>query len=453
MIASAWQGSLSELAAEIVQQACKAGAEDAECTIEEGDEFSASVRLGEVETLKQASSRGAGLRILIGQRTGSAYTSDLTKAGIERLTRGAMELASVTTEDPFAGLPDKEKLGTYDHDLGLYYADVAQLETDDKIEQARRAEAAALNADPRVTNSDGGSYGTHLGRRAFANSRGFAAEYRTTYCSLSAVPIAKQGDRMERDYWFSTARNAAGLETPEYVGKRAAERVVRRLGAVKVETQRVPVIFEPRVGRSLLQHLFEAVQGRNIYRDASFLAGRLGEQVASEHVTLIDDATLPGLFGSAPFDDEGVPTRRTMVIEKGVLRSYLLNTYSARKLGLQSTGSASRGITGNAGTGHGNLFLEPGSRTPENLIAGIRNGFYVTELIGSGANISTGDYSCGAAGLWIRDGELTFAVSEVTIASTLQEMLSGLEAASDLEFRGSVAAPTILVQEMTVAGK
>lgn len=445
--------NLSDVAAGVVQQACAAGAQDAECTISEGEEFSAGVRLGEVEKLKQASSRGAGLRILVGKRTGSAYTSDLSPEGLRQLTRAALELAEVTTEDPFADLPDRETLGSLTQDLELYHDDVRQMETGAKIELARRAEAAALSADPRVTNSDGGSCGTHLGRRAFANSRGFAGEYRSSYCSVSAVPIASQDGKMERDYWYNTARSAAKLESPEYVGKKAAERVVRRLGAVKMETQRVPVVFEPRVARSLVQDVFSAVEGRGIYRKSSFLAGSLGQKVASEQVTIIDDGTIPGLFGTSPFDDEGVPTRRTVVIEKGVLRSYLLNTYAARKLEMQSTGNASRGVTGNASIGHGNIYLENGQRSPQELLAGIANGFYVTELIGHGLNLATGDYSCGAAGLWIRSGELAFAVSEVTIASTMQQMLGNLEAANDLEFRGSVAAPTVLVQEMTVAGK
>jgi PmbA protein len=259
---------------------------------------------------------------------------------------------------------------------------------------------------------------------------------------------------MERDFWYTIARNYAGLEDPEYVGRKAAERAVRRLGAVKVETQRAPIIFEPRVARSLLGNLFEAVEGRAIYREASFLAGKLGEKIADERITLIDDGTIPGLFGSEPFDDEGVPTRRTPVIERGVLKNYLLNTYTARKLGMKTTGNASRGITGNAGIGHGNFFLEAGDKTPEQILRSVKNGFYVTELIGSGVNTVTGDYSRGAVGMWIRDGELAFPVSEVTIASTLQEMLNGVaEIGSDLEFRGSVSAPTIMIGEMTVAGR
>jgi PmbA protein len=234
----------------------------------------------------------------------------------------------------------------------------------------------------------------------------------------------------------------------------AAQRALRRLHAVKVETQKVPVVFEPRTARSLLDNIFEAVHGMSVYRQESFLAGKLGEKVASDEVTIIDDGTIPGLFGTTPFDDEGVASRRTVVIERGVLKSYLMNTYAARKLGMKTTGNASRGLTGNAGIGRGNFFLEKGVQTPEQIIAGIPNGFYVTELMGFGVNVVTGDYSRGAAGLWIRNGELAFAVSEVTIAGNLNDMLRGIAGvASDLEFRGSVAAPTIKMGEMTVGGK
>jgi PmbA protein len=446
--------ALPEIAQAAIKQALDAGAVDAECTISEGDEFSASVRMGEVETLKEAGSRGAGLRVLIGKRMGSSYTSDLSPEGIRQMVGSAIDLASLTTEDPHAGLPDADELGSIPGDLRLFSEDVAGLPAEQKIDAAKRAEAAALAFDPRITNSEGGSFDSNIGGRVFANSLGFIGAYRSTYCSISAVPVASQNGAMERDYWFTMARDFAGLEDSESVGRIAAARAIRRLGAVKVETQRVPVIFEPRVARTLLGNLFEAVEGRSVYRQASFLAGKLGEKIADERITLIDDGTIPHLFGSQPFDDEGVPTRRTAVIEKGVLRSYLLNTYTARKLGLKTTGNASRGITGNAGIGHGNFFLEAGDKSPEQIIRGVRNGFYVTELIGSGVNIVTGDYSRGAVGLWVRDGELAFPVSEVTIAGTLQEMLNAVaEIGSDLEFRGSVSAPTIMIGEMTVAGR
>lgn len=445
---------LMELAHDVVKRALESGATGAECTVAEGDEFSANVRMRELESLKEAGSRGAGVRVLIGHHAGSASTSDLSREGIERLVRSAIELAGVTNEDPHAGLPDPEELGALPGDLGIHSADVADLATELKIQTAKRAEVAALSADPRIANSEGASFDSYLGRHVFVNSRGFAGQYRTSYCSISAVPVARDGDSMERDYWSSMARNFAGLEDPEAVGLTAARRALRRLHPVKVDTQKVPVVFESRVSRSVVGNVFEAIHGTAVYRQQSFLAGKLGEKVASDLVTIIDDGTIPGLFGTSPFDDEGVPSRRTVAIERGVLKSYLLNCYSARKLGMKTTGNASRGLTGNAGIGHGNFFLEKGVETPEQIIGGIRNGLYVTEIQGFGVNIVTGDYSQGASGLWIRDGELAFPVSEVTIAANLRDMLLGLEAiGSDLEFRGSVAAPTVKIGEMTVGGK
>jgi PmbA protein len=442
------------LASDVVKRALAAGASDAECTIAEGDEFTANVRKRELESVKEAGSRGLGLRILVGRRTGASYTSDLSPEGVEKLVHSAMELADITTEDPHAGLPEREELGSAGGNLRLYSEDVEALEASVKVDLAKRAEEAALSFDPRITNSDGASFDTYLGRHIFANSRGFADEYRTSVCSLGVAPVARDGESMERDSWDTSARSFAALESPESVGQTAAKRALRRLNAVKVDTQKVPVVFEPRVARSLLDHIFEAVHGMSIYRHESFLAGKLGEKVASENLTVVDDATIPGLFGSSPFDDEGVPSRRTVVIERGVLKSYLLNSYAARKLGMKTTGNASRGLTGNAGIGHGNFFAEKGVQTPEQIVAATANGFYVTELIGFGVNIVTGDYSRGAAGLWIRNGELAYAVSEVTIAGNLKDMLAGLEVlGSDLRFRGSVAAPTIKIGEMTVGGR
>ncbi len=446
--------NLPELASDIVKQALAAGATDAECTISEGDEFSVNVRMGELETLKDAGSRGAGLRVLIGKRMGASYTSDLTPDGVRQMVRSAVDLAALTTEDPFAGLPDPDELGSIAVDLQLFSGETENLPTEERIAMAKRAEAAALAFDPRIANSEGGSFDSNVGSRIFANSRGFLGSYRSSSCSITVMPVAVQDGAMERDYWYSHARDYKALEDPETVGRKAAERAIRRLGAVKVDTQRVPVIFEPRTARTLLSSICEAVSGTAIYRNASFLAGKLGEKIADERITIIDDGTIPGLFGSSPFDDEGVPTRRTPVIERGVLKNYLLNSYTARKLNMRTTGNASRGITGNAGIGHGNFFLEAGSRPQDEIIRTVKNGFFVTELIGSGVNIVTGDYSRGAVGIWIRDGELAFPVSEVTIASTLQEMLNGIaEIGSDLEFVSSVSAPTLMIGEMTVGGR
>lgn len=443
-----------QLARDAVRMAMERGATDAECTMSEGQEFSARVRMRALETLQDAGSRSAGLRVLIGKRVGSAYTSDLSSAGLRQMVDSAMALAAIATEDPYADLPDASELGSIGGDLQLYSEDIHDIDTAARIQAALDAEEAALSADPRITNSDGAAFSAASGERVFANSRGFLGSYRSSSCSLRATPVARQGDVMERDFWFSSARKPSRLESPAAIGRRAAERTVRRLGARKVPTQKAPVVFDPMTARSLLGSICDAVDGDAIYRKASFLAGKLGEPVASENVTIIDDGTLPGLFGTSPFDDEGVPSRRTVVIDRGVLKSYLLNTYTARRLGMRTTASAARGITGNAGVGHGNFYLEKGARSPEEIIRGIRRGLYVTELIGRGVNIVTGDYSRGAAGLWIENGEFAYPVSGITIAANLREMLMDVEApGSDLEFRSSVASPTLAIREMTISGQ
>jgi len=445
---------LEQLAADAVKRALSGGATDAECTISEGEEFEASIRMREVENLKEAGSRGAGIRVLVGQHTGSAYTSDLSRDGMDTMVSKALELAAITTEDPHAGLPEDGELGSLKCELELYDDAIAGMATEWKVDQARTAEAAALAFDPRIENSKGASFESYLGMRVFANSRGFLGSYRTSSCGLAVQPVAKQNGSTERDYWYTSSRSASRMEGAEEVGRRAAERALRRLNPRRVATQKAAIVFEPRTARSVLGDLFEVVCGSAIYRQASFLAGKLGEKIASEKLTVIDDATMPGLFGSSPFDDEGVRTRRTVVVERGVLLSYLLNTYTARKLGLKTTGNASRGLTGNAGVGPGNFFVEAGMKTPQQIIASVRSGLYVTELIGANANPVTGDYSAGAAGMWIENGELAYPVSEITIAGNMKQMLMELaEIGNDLEFRGSVAAPTLLVSEMTISGR
>jgi PmbA protein len=443
---------LEQIAADAVKFATANGATDAECTISEGEEFEASIRMREIEQLKEAGSRGAGIRVLKGQRTGSSYTSDLSREGMESMVRKAIALAEITSDDPHAGLPEESELGSIGTDLKLYDDAIAGMATEWKIDQAKVAEAVALAFDPRIENSKGAGFESYLGSRVFANSRGFVGSYRTSSCGLSVQPVAKQNGSTERDYWYTSSRSASGMESAEEVGRRAAERALRRLNPRKVETQRSAIVFEPRTARALLGDFFDAVCGTAIYRDASFLAGKIGERIANENLTVIDDATMPGLFGSSPFDDEGVRTRRIVVIERGVLRSYLLNTYTAKKLGLATTGSASRGLSGNAGVGPGNFYIEAGAKTSEKIIGGVRSGLYVTELIGADCNIVTGDYSAGAAGLWIENGELAYPVSEITIAGNLKQMLMEMEIASDLEFRSSIASPTIFVSEMMISG-
>src|SRR5438874_5006432 len=317
---------LKEIAVEVVERAMKSGATSADAIARDGNEFSTLVRLGEVETLKESGARALGLRVFVGARAAATHTSDFSHEGVERLVSSAMTLARATSEDPIAGLPDAAALGSLKQDLDLYYDDVYSLSAADRIDYARRAEAAAMAADPRITNSDGGSFDAATGYKVLANSLGFVGEYRRSYCSVSAVPIA-QDDKgaMQRDYWFSVSRSLKLLESPEQVGKVAAQRALRRLGARKVKTQQVPVIFDPLVATSILEHIFEGVNGDSVYRGASFLAGKLGQTIASTNDTVIDDGTMPGGFGTAPFDGEGIPTRRTVVIENGVLKSYVLN--------------------------------------------------------------------------------------------------------------------------------
>jgi PmbA protein len=450
---------LESLTADVVALALKAGATDAEAVAREGDEFSVNVRMGQVETLKESGSRGLGLRVFLSQRSGSASTSDLTAEGIRQLVEGALALAHVTEEDPFAGLPETGAFGTVESDLHLYYNDVYSLGSAERIEWARRAEAAALAVDPRITNSDGGSFDAATGRKALANSRGFVGSYRTSYAGVAAAPLAKDADgKMQRDGWWSSARRLSDVESPESVGQEAARRTLRRLGARRVPTQSVPIIFAPETARTLIGSVFEAASGDAIWRGASFLAGKLGESIAAPNLTIIDDNTmlLPtgvGAFGTSPFDDEGLPSQRTMVVENGVLRNYLLNTYTARKLGMRSTHNAARGLAGAPGVGCGNLYLQPGNLTKEQILAEVTAGLYVTSLMGFGTNMVTGDYSRGATGLWIENGQLTHAVEEVTIAGNLAEMLRNVTAiGNDLVFRGSVASPTLRIDGMTIAG-
>jgi PmbA protein len=312
-----------------------------------------------------------------------------------------------------------------------------------------------MDVDARIRNSEGGSFDAATGHKVLANSHGFVGEFRRSYCSVAAVPIAQADDAaMQRDYWYSVARSLSRLESPEEVGRIAAERTLRRLGARKVSTAQVPVVLDPMVSRSILDHIFEGVNGDSVYRGASFLAGKLGQKVAGDNVTIVDDGTMPGGFGTSPFDSEGVPTRRSVVIDRGTLNSYLLNTYTAKKLGLQTTGNASRGLAGTPGIGPGNFFLQPGSRSPKQMLADIEQGLYVTEFLGFGVNMVTGDYSRGASGLWISKGEFAYPVEEITVAGNLKDVFFNIsEIGNDLEFRGSVACPTIRVDGLTVAGQ
>ena len=446
---------LKDLAQDIVHRAMAGGATAAEAVVREGDEFSTLVRLGQVETLKESGSRAIGVRVFFGKRAANTYSSDFSREGLDRMLKSALELAKITSEDPFGGIPEATQLGSLSGDLDLYHEDVYSLPGADRIDYARRAEKAALDYDPRIKNSEGGSFDAATGHKVLANSHGFVGEYRRSYCSVAAIPIAQdEKGGMQRDYWYSVSRNLGRLESPEQVGRIAGQRTVRRLGARKAKTAQVPIIFDPLVATSILEHIFEGVNGDSVYRGASFLAGKLGEKIAGDNVTVIDDGTMPGGFGTSPFDGEGIPTRRTLVIENGVLKSYLLNTYTAKKLGLQTTGNASRGLAGTPGIGPGNYFLQPGKKTPKEIIGDVKEGLYVTEFLGHGANLVTGDYSRGASGLWISGGELTYPVEEITVAGNLKDMFRNIsEIGNDLEFRGSVASPTIRIDGLMVGGE
>ncbi|HVQ29963.1 MAG TPA: TldD/PmbA family protein, partial [Vicinamibacteria bacterium] len=410
-----------------------------------------TVRKGEVETLTDAGSRGLGLRVFVGRRTANVHTSDLSGPALGALVAQAVELARATGEDDAAGLPDEcpplEPL-----DLDLFDPALAALPTEDRIALARRAEEAATAA-PGITNSFGASYGSGETLLVLANTRGFSGSYRRTSVSLSTVPVAERDGAMERDQWYTAASFLADLEAPEAVGRKAAERTLRRLGARKIPTCEVPVVFDPETAQELLGALFDAVSGDAIFRDSSFLKDRLGEQVASPLITLVDDGRRRRGLGARPFDGEGLATRRNVPVENGVLRYYLCDAYSARKLGTRPTASARRGLGGDPGVGSMDLCFAPGDTSPEEIVAGVERGLLVTDLMGFGVDLVSGDYSQGAFGYWIEKGRVTHPVHEVTIAGNLAQMLLDVDAVgNDLVFRGSSAAPTLRIARMTVSG-
>ena len=461
---------LKSIASDVLTRALKAGATDAEAVIYEGDEFSALVHLGQVDQLKESGSRAIGLRVFLhsanGKRVASTSSSDLSPDGLTRLIDGALSLARITSEDPFAGLPEPEEFCQLAGDLPLYFDDVNKMPPSERIEIARRTEAAALAYDTRIQNSRGGDFDTATSHKIMLNSRGFFGEYRRSYCGFSVSPIAQDAEgRMQRDYWFSNARTVKKLDPPEEIGRIAAQRAIQRLGARQIKTQRAPIVFSPEIAQSVIGNIFDAANGDAIYRNASFFSGMLGEQVAGENITVIDDGTLIfdhqadgnpmqiAGFGTRPFDGEGLPTRRTVLVERGILKNYVMNTYTARKLNMKSTGNASRGLAGNPGIGAGNFFLEPGTLTPAEIIADIKSGLYVTETMGHGVNLVTGDYSHGASGLWIENGEIAYPVEEITIAGNLKDMYKNIAAiGNDLVFHGATATPTIRIEGMTIAG-
>lgn len=446
--------AFTTLAATVIDRVKAQGATDADVLVAEGDSLSVQVRLTAVDRLSKAREKSLGLRVFFGKRSASASTSDFSNESLDRLVADTCELAKAVAEDETSGLPEAAALATDLPDLDLF--DPTTLTVDQEIGLAQRAERAAMSADPRITNSEGADCASAYGAVVLANTHGFVGCHRSSRFSLSVTPVAEgsNGQSMQRDSWYTVSRKYRELENPESIGTIAAARTLRRLGARKVGTQRVPVIFDPETAETLLGHLSSAVSGYSLYKGASFLLGQLGKPIAPNHVHIEDNGRLPGQLGSRPFDGEGLPTRKTMVVDNGKLASYLLDTYSGRKLGMPSTGNAARSVGDNPSVSPTNLFFHPGILSPEEIIQSVKQGFWVTELIGFGVNPVTGDYSRGASGFWIENGELAYPVEEVTIAGNLKHMFQDIELiGNDLEFRGKLASPTLKIREMTVAGQ
>lgn len=441
------------LAEHVLTLARERGADDAEVMLSAGRNFSATVRLGEVERVQEAASRTLGLRVFKGGRTANRYTSDLTPRGLAQFVDRTLELIEIADPDPAAGLPEWEERPE-DPDLQLYDPAVEALSGEEKIERALRAERAALDFDPCITNSGGASFGTVSTELVLYNSRGTIGRYTGTHASCSMQAIADDAEGKKRnDYWFSMERHLDRMESPEEVGRIAAERALRHLGARKVQTKAVPIVFDPMMAMSLLGIIGGAVSGELLHRRASFLVDLEGTLVASPQVTILDDPLIPARAGSRPFDDEGVASRRNPLFVDGVFQTFLFDTYTALQTGRKSTASSSRAIGGAASVGTSNLLLVPGLHDPEAIIASVEDGFYVTETIGHGVNMTNGTFSRGAGGMWIEKGRLTYPVSEVNISGNLKEMLAGISmVGSDLLWRGGVAAPTIKIDQMMVSG-
>jgi PmbA protein len=443
------------LAEDVVRLARQHGADEADVLVAAGTEFEVTVRQGEIDRLLEAGSRAIGLRVFVGGRPAISYTSDLSHDALDKLARETVDLASITDPDPAGGLPDPEEWAQrFEGDLQLFDPTLPELGNDSKVDLARRCEAAAFAFDPRITNSDGATCSTDVGIRALANSRGFAGVYRSSAASLHVEVMADDEDGKKRnDNWFTVERFFDRLESPEEVGRKAAERALRQLGARKVGTREVPVVWENRVAQRLVGLIARAASGEALYRRQTFLIALEGEPIASPLVAVIDDPLMPGRLGTRPFDGEGVTSRRNDILTEGVFKGFLFDTYTARKTGRRTTGSAVRGTSGPPSVGTSNLYLAPGASRVDDIIAGVEDGLFLTDLMGFGVNITTGDFSQGAAGHWIEHGQLSYPVSEINVSGNLKEMLLGIEqVGDDLFFRGSTGAPTLRMARLMVSG-
>lgn len=444
---------MTELLEHLLKRATARGATEADAFLVTEQSASVEVRLGEPESVTHSREQRLSLRVFIGKAAASASTSDLSRDSLEHLVDKATNLARVTAGDPLAGLPDPGELAAVVPDLDLHDPDGHRFSLEEKLALATRAEIAALEADPRVTNSEGTEFFERQAEYAYATSHGFSGTYRTSSFSLTVNPVAAANGEMQREAWYTLSRKRQRLDPPDQVGRIAAQRALRRLGARKGKTAEVPVIFDSETAAGLVRSIAAAASGPALYRGASFLLDRLGKRIASSAVTIVDDGTLQAGLGSRPFDGEGLPIRRTVLVQEGVLESYMLDTYSGRKLRLPSTHHAVRNGSG-VTVAPTNLHMLPGNASPEELIASVKNGFYVTELIGFGINMVTGDYSRGAVGLWIENGQLAYPVEEITIAGNLLEMFQAIDGVgNDLVLRNRTSAPTLRVARMVVAGE
>jgi PmbA protein len=444
--------SLLPILADVVASALKAGADAAEAVAYDGTSLSLTWRDGKVESLERSEGRDLGLRVFIGKRMAITSSSDRSAEALAATVERAVAMARLVPEDPHCGLADADQLARPPYpSLDLYDPD--EPSADALIAMAHAAEEAAL-AVPGVSRpDDGASVGWGRGRTAVVASNGFLGTSDNSRTSLGVSVIAGTGTAMETEYDSTSAVFWRDLEDASLVGRRAGERAVRRLGARKLDTQRVPVLFDPRVARSLLGHLAGAITGSAIARGTSFLKDKMGQQILARGLNIIDDPLRVRGLRSRPFDGEGLATQRRAVVEDGVLTTWLLDLRSARQLGLQSTGHAARSVSAPPYPTSSNFYLEPGSQSPAEMMAEIGTGLYVTSLMGQGVNLITGDYSRGAAGFWIEGGEIAYPVNEVTIASTLPEMLLNLTPANDLQFRAGTDSPTLRVDGMTLAGR
>lgn len=444
-----------DLARHVVDLAVRAGADQCDVVLSAYDETEVTVRRGATDRLIEAGSRALGLRVIDGGRTAVCSTSDLDPAALERLARETVELARISAVDEYAGLPDPGLLSVHSGaGLQLFDEHLDGLSTEEKIRMATVCEEAAFAADPRISNSDGASVSTRIGEFVLANSLGFAGAYGATSVSLMVEVMADDADGKKRNaYWYSVERHLHRLTDPAEVGRIAARRAIDQLGARKVPTRQVPVIFEPLTAVQLLGELAGCCTGSALYRGTTFLAGRLGERVGSPLLSIVDDPLMPGGRGSRPFDGEGVRSQRTELFREGVFRSFLFDSYSARRTGNRTTGSAARGVEGPPSPAPAALCIQPAAVPPGDIVGDVRDGFYVTALMGHGFNPTTGDYSHGAAGFWIEGGRLAYPVTEVNISGRMADMLAAIDAVGDdLTWFGSSAAPTVRVASMTVSG-